>query len=679
MIGRRLFLFLWLTWPFLATAASRQELDAQFQQIEDALRDVPQQASALLEKVASNPLVQNSPELRLKVIVHWLEYESVTKTFRNSERLLDEGFTLLKSHPDPKIEITLLQSKAAFAYDHDKIDGVRADLDRAFELSLKLGDYDSQALVLSNQGNLEKDEANYQAALIHYLQAYELVKNKPESEVYGSVANRLALFYVGGLRVRIGEGIKILEELVKRIRESSTPRRQDLQIYLSNLGFAYASDNQLALAKKTFESAKKLAVEIEDWTGVAYCEKYLGAVLIQEKKWAEALRALQPSFLYFEKTNNLLQIAAVAEKKMEAHLELKDRRSAASDWKIIQSQMGPKLSIQSRLNHALLRGRLATLEGRWKDAYESFDQVNRLEKKLADQKNVESSLYYAALFNIERKERENKRLEQKGRLQVLELDNHRKKSEMLSWILISTGLIAIIFAVDFFRVRKRRHKISELTESLQKNLLQRYLPNQMVQEVMAGRKNIEDSPRQRRVTVLQCELCNFTRAVEILGPHRVGRMLNTYLGEMMDVIGHEGGLIDKFVNGTILAVFGVPGTAEEAEQAQAVARCSRMMQARLEELNRVWQQSEGWVFAMRIGIHQGSGLVGMLGAPHRQDYMVVGPVVDIVGQVCSRGAPGDTLLSGALVPFLDPQSLISVSRIHPGVDGEVFSLLRLSA
>jgi class 3 adenylate cyclase len=264
-------------------------------------------------------------------------------------------------------------------------------------------------------------------------------------------------------------------------------------------------------------------------------------------------------------------------------------------------------------------------------------------------------------------------------VQVLQLENNRKQSEVLSWILISASVIAAIFAVDFFRVRKRRKKIQDLTENVQKNLLQRYLPNQVVQAVMTGQQNLDNSPQQKKLTLLHCELCDFTRAVELLGPLRIGRILNTYLAEMMDIIGSEGGMIDKFINGSILAVFGAPATLDPDQQAHAATRCAQKMQSRLEELNRNWQRSEGWVFAMRIGLHQGESLVGMLGTEPRIDYTVTGPAADTALQICSRGSPGDTLISSTLVPYLDPQSVLSVSRLRSNADGEVFTLLRHSA
>lgn len=665
--------------PGEGRAETRASIMAEHQKVEELLRDIPSKAILILEKIAHDPVLLQNPDLHMKQIRLTLEYENRMKTFTQTPQLLEDGTKLLSEIHDPKAEIELLLGKANYAYELEKIEGMRTALSRAYELSIKIGDIESQAFILAEQGNLDRSELNYQAALIHYLQAFELVKERVETDSYGKVANALAIFYLEGLAVRYDQGIKILEGLVKVAESSAKPRRQDLQIFMSNLGFAYSRKGQLDKARETFERAVQLAIAIEDWTGMAYCQTYIGSVLVKEKKWQEALRYFTTSQNYFIKTKNQSMVQRNAQRIMSVQLELGDHKSAAANWKIVQTETEKNLPLDLRVEHNRLRGRLATMEGRWKEAYEAFEQMNRLESKLNAQKNADSARYYTALFNIERKEQENRRLEQRGRVQVLQLDNNRKQSEVLSWILISATVIAMIFAVDFFRVRKRRKKIQDLTENVQKNLLQRYLPPQTVQAVLAGRQNLDSSPQQKRVTLIHAELCDFTRAVELLGPLRIGRILNIYLTEMMEIIGNEGGMIDRFVNGSIVGVFGGMDERSAAQQAEAVVRCARLIQARLEELNRNWQKTEGWAFALRVGLHQGDSLVGLLGVEPRIDYCVTGPVVESVGQVCSRGAPGETMVSGSLAPFLDPQNLSSVSRLRPGSDGEVYTLLRASA
>jgi len=658
---------------------SRAEITAQLDEAQDLLRDVPARAYTQIQKIADLPALREHPDLRFKNIQLLLEYEGRMKIFTQTEKLLEESQTLLGQINDPKAEIDLLLAQASYAYEGEKIDGIRSSLNRAYDLSLGIGDVDSQAIILSEQGNLDRLELNYQAALVHFLQAYELIKSRPATDAYSRVANQLAIFYLEGLTVRYDEGIRILEELVQIAENSPKPRRQDLQIFISNLGSAYSKKGRYDKARQSFEKAIKLAYEIEDWTGLAYCQGYIAVVLSKEEKWTEALPYFKSAQQYFIKTKNRQMIAAGTRRLMNLYLELGNQQAAAETWKIIQSEGEKNLPLHQRVDHMRLKGRLAAVEKRWKDAYEAFEQMNRLESKLNVQKNAESARYYTALFNLEHKSQENRRMEQKGRVQVMQLENKRKQGEVLSWILISFSVIATIFAVDFFRVRKRRRKIQILKENVQKTLLQRSLPTQTVEAVLRGRERLDEEPGRKIVSLLHCELCDFNRVVELLGPLRIGRILNVYLGEMMEIIGSEGGMIEKFINGSLLVVFGVPSSLDPQQQAQAAARCARRMQDKLQELNRNWQRTDGWVFAMRIGMHQGESLVGRLGAESRKEYTAVGPAVDMTQEICGRGAPGDTLVTSGLARHLDSENLHSVSRLRSGHDGEIFSLLRTSA
>jgi class 3 adenylate cyclase/tetratricopeptide (TPR) repeat protein len=658
---------------------SRATIQQELDEAQALLRDIPDKAHTLIEKIASYPTLKEHPDLLFKNMQLLLEFEGRMKIFTQTETLLEESAALLPKLNDPKAEIDLLLAQASYAYEGEKIEGIRTSLDRAYDLSLQLGDVESQAIILSEQGNLDRLELNYQSALVHYLQAYELIKPLPTTDAYARVANQLAIFYLEGLTVRYDEGIKILEELVQLAEASPKPRRQDLQIFISNLGSAYLKKGLHERARQSFEKGIRLAYEIKDWTGLAYCQGYIGNVLSKEKKWSEALPYFTKAHQYFIKTRNRQMIVSGAQRLMNIHLELGQQPQAAEYWKIVQTVSEKNLPLNQHVEYVRLKGRLAALEKRWKDAYQAFEQMNKLEDKLNAQRNADSARYYTALFNIAHKGQENRRLEQKGRVQVMQLENKRKQSEVLSWILISVTVIAMIFAVDFFRVRKRRRKIQNLMDNVQKTVLQRYLPERAVQAVMSGQLRLDDEPNYRTVTLIHCELCDFTRAADLLGPLRMGRILNVFLGEMMSIIGSEGGMIDKFVNGSLLAVYGAPSALSVEEQAAVAARCARRMQDKLQELNRNWQRTDGWVFAMRMGLHQGESLVGRLGAETRKEYTVAGPVVDLALQICSRGAPGDTLVSAALANHLGSQNLQSVSRLRSGSEGEIYSLLRASA
>lgn len=227
-------------------------------------------------------------------------------------------------------------------------------------------------------------------------------------------------------------------------------------------------------------------------------------------------------------------------------------------------------------------------------------------------------------------------------------------------------------------LKKRERKIEELNRFIATHVLQRFLPPDLVEDLVAGKARFEDAAQLRTVTVLFADLCGFTQWTERLGPERIARILNSFLVRMTDVIFSEGGTIDKFMGDGILVIFGAPRTMDAAQQAQAAARCARHMQEALAELNGIWQDSEGMTFQMRIGIHHGPAIVGSFGGERRSDYTAVGNTVNIASRVETCAQPGEILVTPAVIAFLTPKQCQSAGDFKlKGIEGamELFRLL----
>src|SRR5215212_10758357 len=108
---------------------------------------------------------------------------------------------------------------------------------------------------------------------------------------------------------------------------------------------------------------------------------------------------------------------------------------------------------------------------------------------------------------------------------------------------------------------------------------------------------------RRLVTVLFCDLVDFTARSDRADPEDVGALLRPYHARQRAEIERRGGTLDKFIGDGIMAVFGAP-LAHEDDPERAV-RCALGMLAAIEELN----QEAGLDLAVRIGITTGEALV----------------------------------------------------------------------
>ena len=113
---------------------------------------------------------------------------------------------------------------------------------------------------------------------------------------------------------------------------------------------------------------------------------------------------------------------------------------------------------------------------------------------------------------------------------------------------------------------------------------------------------------EREVTVLFADLRGFTALSEQLAPRELIHLLNRHLDRMSAEIEREGGVIDKFIGDSIMALFGAPvAQADAAERAIAAARG---MERALTSLNAELAGENRSPLALGIGINTARVIAG---------------------------------------------------------------------
>jgi signal transduction histidine kinase/class 3 adenylate cyclase/DNA-binding NtrC family response regulator len=233
--------------------------------------------------------------------------------------------------------------------------------------------------------------------------------------------------------------------------------------------------------------------------------------------------------------------------------------------------------------------------------------------------------------------------------------------------------LELISTVDnLLDLKKRERKIEELNRYIAQNVLQRFLPPQLVTDIIEGRSSLDEQARQMDVTVLFADLCNFTRATEQLSPQAIAHILNDFFVRMSAIIFEHGGTIDKFIGDGIMVIFGAPTVMSVQEQVIRAHRCAKAMQAMLVQLNDEWCVTENYSFHMRIGMHCGSAIVGSFGGPQRADYTAVGHTVNIASRVENMAEADDIVMTEAMVAWLPPDEWEAIGAFKvKGLDLEL--------
>jgi adenylate cyclase len=135
----------------------------------------------------------------------------------------------------------------------------------------------------------------------------------------------------------------------------------------------------------------------------------------------------------------------------------------------------------------------------------------------------------------------------------------------------------------------------------------------------------------RSVSVLMSDVRGFTALAERRAPDEVSQTMNDYFSAMVDVVMRHHGMVQDFIGDGILAVYGAP--ADDPEHAWHAVRSAVDMQAALRDLNARWAAEGRPTLAIGIAVNTGHAFAGMMGAPRKKKYSVIGDVVNTVARI----------------------------------------------
>lgn len=172
------------------------------------------------------------------------------------------------------------------------------------------------------------------------------------------------------------------------------------------------------------------------------------------------------------------------------------------------------------------------------------------------------------------------------------------------------------------------------------NSLRRFVAPQIAEAIATGGDAILASHR-REITVLFCDLRNFTRFSETAEPEEVMEVLREFHHAAGPMIFEHEGSIAQFTGDGMLVYFNDPMPIDEP--AWNAVRLAMAMRDRTGELSAQWHRS-GHDLSLGIGIAMGFATCGLIGFDDRTEYTAVGTVVNLAARVCAI-APGGRILA----------------------------------
>jgi class 3 adenylate cyclase len=170
--------------------------------------------------------------------------------------------------------------------------------------------------------------------------------------------------------------------------------------------------------------------------------------------------------------------------------------------------------------------------------------------------------------------------------------------------------------------------------------LKRFLAPQVAQLVSSGDERVLESHR-REVTIVFCDLRDFTPFSETAEPEEVITVLREYHETLGALIDKFEGTIERFAGDGLLVLFNDPLPC--ADPSARAVRMAVEMCEQVAKLAAGWR-SQGHELGFGIGIAHGYATLGCVGFEGRFQYSATGTIPNLASRLCDQARNGQILV-----------------------------------
>jgi adenylate cyclase len=158
-----------------------------------------------------------------------------------------------------------------------------------------------------------------------------------------------------------------------------------------------------------------------------------------------------------------------------------------------------------------------------------------------------------------------------------------------------------------------------------------YVPPQLVNEMVRHPDRYSMRAESKQMTVMFCDMRDFTRLSEQMAPAELQAFLNTVFSRLTNVISTHRGTVDKYMGDCVMAFWGAP--IDTLDHAALAVRAALDMAEAVRDINRVHRASGRPEISVGIGLNSGVMSVGDMGSTARRSYTVVGDAVNLASRL----------------------------------------------
>ncbi len=490
---------------------------------------------------------------------------------------------------------------------------------------------------LEQQGDYTEAQKYAQLALVHYEDTADTTGQIRCLTLLGGIMMEAAIYQ--NAVAMYGRAVRLSATQGDEIRYSTC---------LRNYANALSEVDSVVLAHQHYEKAKALQIHPDYADELALTQYNQAELYKKEQKFSEALALLNLAEPAIKKSGNQRNIMLLLETKSDILYDMGKLDEAEA---LINEYHKVALSIQDSkfiLKSYKDRSKIALKRGRPEEAY-------RLRKVYADSLEAfyirENAIKFArssALLEDLRKQAEI----EKQQIQLAETERQMAQDKLVRNSLLGGAAFLALVTLFLWYLsisRKRANtalaaKNAEIESERQRAdaLLANILPQATAQELKANQS--VKPVRYESVSVLFTDFSGFTETASTLAPETVVFELDRCF-RMLDEIVEQHGLEKiKTIGDAYMCACGLP--EPKSDHAERTVRAALMMQKVITEHMKQNEQAGRPVFRMRLGIHSGPVVAGVVGS-RKFAYDIWGNTVNVAARMEAAGEVGRVNISQA--------------------------------
>jgi class 3 adenylate cyclase/uncharacterized protein HemY len=481
------------------------------------------------------------------------------------------------------------------------------DINKYYEISLETGDSSMMSEAYSNMGAIYQIQKDYGRAFIYYRNGLALDE---KSGNYRGVA--INYFNLGECYQELGDYDASLDHFQKSLQVSIAHNEFDIiaDAY-RGIGLVYLDKAEYREALQYFEKSSQEAADIDN-------ESIMGANYISQG-------AIAVNLGEYQKALNLCKKGLDISLKMGA---LKQQMLACDCLYKAYKQKG-------MVNQALTYHEQYILLS---DSLQNEETYKKLQQIDFNRQQREDSLR-------QEKEKLVARIESQEKISV---EKNRKNIFMYS------AIVVLLVSIGLFtrnRHIRRSKAIIQKEKDRSDNLLLNILPSEVAEKMKEKGESIARD--FNNVTVLFSDFKEFTRVSENLSAQALVAEINICFKAFDQIITTYGVEKIKTIGDSYMAAGGLnnPKTSSTRQVILAGLEMQAFMQKRSEELKKEGKP----FFEMRVGIHTGPVVAGIVGVKKFQ-YDIWGDTVNIASRMESAGDVGKVNISESTYQLVKDQA-----------------------